>query len=108
MSIDESVKTINIEICSKLYSDWKADKKWYKNLPKKGFKTDIKYIDTKPNAGSEVPIVLCLHGSPGSYEEFSLIRKDLAKYSLRFICPNFPSKLTIFFFTFCFAPKAKS
>ena len=91
MSKDENVRKVTTVVCSELYSKWKEEKKWYKNVPKKGIKVDIEYIDTNPNASSSIPVVLCLHGSPGSHQNFASLRQHLHQYSLRIICPNFPS-----------------
>lgn len=94
----DRVNSIQIEVCSDLYNKWKHDKSWIHNVPRKAITTKIDYIDTKPNSGSDYPIILCLHGAPGSHSDFALLRERLRDYPIRIICPNWPSKYFIFIF----------
>ena len=87
----ENVLRIKVETCSSLYEKWKDEKSWFHNVPRKGISTEVEYIDTQPDAGNTLPVVLCLHGAPGSHQDFSLLRSRLISYPIRIICPNFPT-----------------
>uniref|UniRef100_T1KWT8 AB hydrolase-1 domain-containing protein n=1 Tax=Tetranychus urticae TaxID=32264 RepID=T1KWT8_TETUR len=87
----ENVLRIKVETCSSLYEKWKDEKSWFHNVPRKGITTEVEYIDTRPDAGNTLPVVLCLHGAPGSHQDFTLLRSRLVSYPIRIICPNFPT-----------------
>lgn len=88
----EHVNSIKLEVCSDLYDRWKAEKSWFHNVPRKGIQTQVNYVDTRPESGNDLPIILCLHGAPGSHSDFSLLRERLRDYPVRIVCPNWPSK----------------
>ncbi|XP_053207122.1 uncharacterized protein LOC128391293 [Panonychus citri] len=89
-SSDKPLK-IQVETCSSLYEKWKEEKSWLSNVPRKGITTEVTYIDTRPDSGNSLPVVLFLHGAPGSHRDFALTRSRLVKYPIRIICPNFPT-----------------
>lgn len=84
-----------ITTCDELYKSWKKTNKLYRNAPEKGLTMDVEYIDTKNELISQSkrkPIVLALHGSPGTYHTFDPFITHLTQQGARVISPNFPSK----------------
>lgn len=103
-SIEYPVRAVEIPICGELYQKWSETRAFYKNIPAEGILTKIEYADTlycKDSHGREIttesPIVVCLHGAPGSHYDYRHLIKDLTQTGHRVIVPNFPSK----YFTLC-------
>lgn len=93
------VRAVEIPICGELYQKWSETRSLYKNIPAEGILTKIEYADTlycKDSNGKEIttesPIVVCLHGAPGSHQDYRHLIKDLTLTGHRVIVPNFPSK----------------
>ena len=93
------VKSINAKICASLYQEWSIKKSIYKKSPADGLPVTIEYADTLgtfDSDGNEItivsPVVLCLHGAPGSHRDFNNLIKHLQQTGHRVIVPNFPSK----------------
>ena len=88
-----------ITTCDQLYKSWKKTKKLYRNAPEQGLTMDVEYIDTKNeliiSQSQCKPIVLALHGSPGTYHTFDPFITHLTEQGPRVILPNFPSKKLI-------------
>lgn len=97
------VKSINVKICSSLYQEWSLKKSLYKKSPVDGLPVTIEFADTlgtKDVKGDEItinsPVVLCLHGAPGSHRDFKYLIKHLQQTGHRVLVPNFPSKFIFF------------
>ena len=59
----------------------------------------IEFADTLAtfdSSGNEItrnsPVVLCLHGAPGSHRDFKHFIRHLQQTGHRVVVPNFPSK----------------
>ena len=87
---------IEITTCDQLYKSWKKTNKLYRNAPEQGLTMDVEYIDTKNqliiSKSQRKPIILALHGSPGTYHTFDPFITHLTEQGARVISPNFPSK----------------
>ncbi|RWS27069.1 DUF1057 domain containing protein-like protein [Leptotrombidium deliense] len=81
------VKNVSVQTCGPLYSKWKSKKSLYKNAPLHGLNLDVEYADT---GYSNSPVVLCLHGAPGTHGDFGLLMNHLSTKKVRVIAPNFP------------------
>ncbi|KAL5007160.1 hypothetical protein ScPMuIL_015966 [Solemya velum] len=57
-----------------------------------GLVFDVAYLDTHPGSQYDpnVPLIVALHDSPGSHEQFQPIFESLTKLGYRVIAPNFP------------------
>lgn len=91
--------SITVKVCGPLYQEWSAKKSLYKNAPAEGIPVTIEYADTLgtlDNSGRQIdsssPIVVCLHGAPGSHRDFKHFIKDMQETGHRVIVPNFPSE----------------
>lgn len=98
-TVDYPVRSVEVPICGELYQKWSETRSWYRNVPAQGILTKIEYADTlycKDSNGDEIttmsPIVVCLHGAPGSHQDYRHLIKDLTQTGHRVIVPNFPSK----------------
>ncbi|RWS04959.1 DUF1057 domain containing protein-like protein [Dinothrombium tinctorium] len=91
---DYTIKSIEIKICGDYYNERKTQKKLYKKVHPEGITTVVEYVDTKYDLMEEdaetAPIVLCLHGAPGSHHDFTQLIKYLKQRKVRVIVPNFP------------------
>jgi len=82
-----------------LFRAWKSTNKFYKNAPINGAFFDVDYVDTNQNEyNHKQPLVLALHGVPGSHQDFGPLIKHLYPKGVRVIAPNFPGS----HFVFCF------
>lgn len=85
---------IKIKTCADVYNYWKTKKRHYKNAPSDGIEFTVDYVDTGLALDEQVrqnaPIVLALHGAPGSYYDYSLLIRHLFDQNIRVIVPNFP------------------
>lgn len=92
----QSISQTNVKIktCADVYNFWRTKKRLYKRAPKDGIEFQVDYIDTGLSLSEErlksAPVVLALHGAPGSYHDFSLLIKHLSLQNVRVIAPNFP------------------
>lgn len=87
-----NVKSVEITTCKDTYTN-RRDKYIFKNCPKQGVKIDVTYADSSSTGTSKLPVVLALHGAPGSFEDFKAIFQHFATKSeshVRVISPNFP------------------
>lgn len=88
-------KQVKVKTCADVYDNWRAYKRFYKRkAPKDGIEFNIDYLDTGACMSdlqrSEAPIVLALHGAPGSYRDFAQLIQHLNRQQVRVIAPNFP------------------
>jgi len=94
-----NVKVVNL--CSDLYKQWSSTKKLYEKAPPDGLTMDVEYADTELEAqssaqNSNMPLVLALHGAPGSHRDFAKLIQYFSQRQVRVIAPNFPDyKATI-------------
>lgn len=91
-------KCAQVFTCGKLFEKWRKERRhWYVHKGDVSF--DIRYVDTgyKTESTGEIstdqPVVVALHGSPGSYENFSYMTSFIHNHGARVIAPNFPDLL---------------
>ena len=90
------VKHITIQTCGPLYTEWRETRKPYAGAPKEGLTFNVEYVDTKEFTNNDkAPVVLALHGSPGSHKDFHPLINHLASKGVRLIAPNFPGKILL-------------
>lgn len=85
---------IEIQTCGELYKTWKREK-MFRKLPVGNLIFNVSFIDTRPdfpNKYKENPTVLALHGSPGSWKDYTLLTSFLHERGYRVIAPSFPGK----------------
>lgn len=95
---DYPVLHTQVTTCEKLYQEWRETRKSYKKAPSDGITINVEYADTKSlitnghdyTSDEPHPVVLALHGAPGSHQDFAPIIKHLSKQGVRIIAPNFP------------------
>ncbi|XP_035208721.1 uncharacterized protein LOC118183328 isoform X2 [Stegodyphus dumicola] len=85
-------KEIQIAVCGQLYHKWRKERRYW-SVPKGDVEFKVKYIDTghQERPRSESPIVVALHGSPGSYKNFDAIISHLYRLGVRVISPILPT-----------------
>lgn len=97
VSYEDASKERSIEIatCGKLFEKWRRENRFW-SVPKSDVKFTVKYVDTG-HSGCEqsMPIVVSLHGSPGSYNDFAPVISHLHSQGVRVIAPNFPGKCVL-------------
>ncbi|GFT54446.1 uncharacterized protein NPIL_533951 [Nephila pilipes] len=83
---------VNIKTCGDLYRRWRKERK-FKSLPNGDLNFKVTYIDNYKNCDikskSSIPVIVGIHGAPGSYNDFY----GLASYlqdKARIIVPNLP------------------
>ncbi|GIY74591.1 uncharacterized protein CEXT_146721 [Caerostris extrusa] len=85
---------ICIKTCGNLYRRWREEKK-FSNVPNGDLEFKVKYIDINQNpvlkSRNSVPVIVAIHGAPGSYRDFSGLVSHLQQKA-RIIVPNFPGK----------------
>ena len=94
---DYPVLRTKITTCGLLYKQWKKIKKSYKKAPENGLTIDVEYADTNSlvdNIKSYKPVILALHGAPGSHQSFAPYITHFTKQGARVISPNFPGKMS--------------
>jgi len=96
--IDYNVATVSITTCGDLYNEWRTKKRLYKSVNANGLTIDVEYADTLHQIdgnGHEIdelaPVVVCLHGAPGSHRDYSHFIKYFSQMGKRVIVPNFPT-----------------
>ncbi|XP_015906411.2 uncharacterized protein [Parasteatoda tepidariorum] len=98
MSVQASFLTIHettIKSCGSLYEKWRETGRFGK-LPNSDLTFQVKYLDTLQGLDlpisnlSSVPVVVGLHGAPGSCNEFSNLAEFLHNKGVRFVSPTFP------------------
>lgn len=89
---------VTVKVCGSLYQEWSAKKSLYKNSPIDGIPVNIEYADTLGTIDStgelitlSSPVVVCLHGAPGSHRDFKHFIKNMQETGHRVIVPNFPT-----------------
>ena len=86
-----AIKNITIQTCGPLYEEWRETRKAYAGAPKEGLSFNVEYVDTKEYvANDKAPVILTLHGSPGSHQDFHPLINHLAPKGVRIIAPNWP------------------
>lgn len=97
--LEYPVSTVTAKVCGQLYQQWSTKKSLYKGSPAEGIDVSIEYADTLGSLDSNCqqittasPVILCLHGAPGSHKDFAHYIKHLQGSGHRVIVPNFPSK----------------
>lgn len=92
--------SLEIQTCGSLYEKWKSKKRMYRRAPKDGVTMNVDYVDTKElnpiTHDPAAPVVLTLHGAPGTYDDFAPLAHDLVPHGARIISPNFPGNLSTF------------
>ncbi|KAI1305925.1 hypothetical protein HDE_01134 [Halotydeus destructor] len=89
-SFQPPVKSVRISACAELYRKWSATRKAYRKAPANGIEFDVEYVDTiVPD--KKQPVVLVLHGAPGSHAEYRSLTQHLSKLGFRVIVPNLPT-----------------
>ncbi|KFM65897.1 hypothetical protein X975_20164, partial [Stegodyphus mimosarum] len=85
-------KQVQIAVCGQLYEKWRKERRYW-SVPKGDVEFKVRYIDTghQERSRNESPIVVALHGSPGSYKNFDAIISHLYRLGVRVISPIFPS-----------------
>lgn len=88
---------LSIRTCGELYKQWRSRGRVYKKAANQGgILMNIKYVDTgmlmDPIQRAQAPVVLAIHGAPGSYEDFDFIIEHFKTQNVRVIAPNFPGK----------------
>ncbi len=63
------------------------------NRKLKEFEFSVQFVDSGTNKG---PVILAVHGSPGSHNDFRELIPKLAAKNWRILAPNFPGKLSNF------------
>lgn len=79
---------IQIRTCRKVYSEKKGF--LFFNAPNQGIDIEVKYLDTDPSAPPSIPVVLAVHGAPGSYYDFEEMIAFLKNQGVRIVAANFP------------------
>ncbi|GFS48991.1 uncharacterized protein NPIL_240181 [Nephila pilipes] len=83
---------VNIKTCGALYRKWRTEKK-FKSLPNGDLNFKVTYIDNYESSilksKSSVPVVVAIHGAPGSYNDFYALASYL-QHKARIIVPTFP------------------
>lgn len=100
------IKHVQIATCGNLYEQWKKHKKFYRKAPDCGITVNVEYADTvcdlsfndagQTRTANELkhrPVVLALHGAPGSHSDFAHLIKYFTMQGVRVIAPNFPGNL---------------
>ncbi|KAI1305774.1 hypothetical protein HDE_01133 [Halotydeus destructor] len=87
-SPDPAIKSVRISTCGELYRKWSTQNKAYSNVPKNGLEFKVDYVDIGSN--SKQPVVLALHGAPGSHEDYRPLIDHLSQSGVRMIVPNLP------------------
>ncbi|XP_054712863.1 uncharacterized protein LOC129222385 [Uloborus diversus] len=102
-------KEIEIQTCGSLFQRWRKEKKYW-TVPKGDINFKVKYIDTGyQNCDPKVsPLVLALHGSPGSYNDFNSITSHLYDLGVRVVSPLFPDGKSLNAKVFRHTPEEKS
>lgn len=107
-----SEKILSLTTCSKVYSAPRTsflERILFKRCPKNGINLEVTYFDSKPEASNNTPIVVAVHGAPGTYEDYSGLVREFTSKGYRFICPNFPDmKYTFRTWTFRQTTEEKS
>ncbi|XP_015784634.1 uncharacterized protein LOC107362135 isoform X2 [Tetranychus urticae] len=94
--LKDSIKQITIQTCGPLYAEWRETRKAYVGAPKEGLSFNVEYVDTKEYVNNDkAPVLLTLHGAPGSHEAFHPLINHLAPKGVRVIAPNWPEYAAI-------------
>ncbi|KAF7493312.1 hypothetical protein SSS_07981 [Sarcoptes scabiei] len=91
------IKYVHINTCSHLYRNWALNRKSMYAKHPNGLDLLVEYADNIDNlTGSNHPIIVALHGAPGSHEDFAPFIQYFTSKNIRMIVPNYPDfKLTI-------------
>ncbi|KAG9510577.1 hypothetical protein GZH46_00878, partial [Fragariocoptes setiger] len=93
-------REILIRTCGQLYARWRSRGRVYRRVARAGgLPMHVRYIDTATSPtlaehkhnNKRTPVVLAIHGAPGSYEDFDFLIEHLKQQSVRVIAPNFPA-----------------
>jgi pimeloyl-ACP methyl ester carboxylesterase len=85
------IRKIDLRICGQLYKELKLKHKLYRNSPNDGHNVNIEYADTYcEDRNNSKPVIVGLHGVPGSHKDFSQLIKYFDSKNYRVIVPNFP------------------
>ena len=90
------VRQVPMRTCAQLYRKWRNTRFRYRNAPVNGIDVQVEYVDVFPlkrDSSSPSPLTaLCLHGAPGSHQDFRHLIGHLTSKNIRVIAPNFPGK----------------
>lgn len=84
---------ICIKTCGNLYQKWREERR-FRNLPDGDLKFKITYFDNGNSFlkdKNSVPVIVAIHGAPGSYKDFVGL-SSYFEQKARVIIPNFPGK----------------
>lgn len=101
-------KEVTFVTCREFYAS--KTKSWlYRHASPAGIKVNMRYLDTDADGKSNSPVVLAIHGSPGSYRDFSDLIVRLQRKGYRVIAPNLPDlKITDSTVTFYHSTEERS
>lgn len=86
-------KTVQIRTCKNVYSSMGNKKPFlFRMCPSDGIDMTVKYVDSLPSASYNAPTVMAIHGTPGSYTDFSPLLQQLSNSGFRVISPNMPGQ----------------
>ena len=90
------IKNVELNTCASLYESWSDRKRMYARAST-GISMFVEYADTIERCPQPdlAPIILALHGAPGTHEDYRPFIEHYAKRNVRIIVPNFPGKLSI-------------
>lgn len=63
----------------------------FRNCPPEGIELDVKFIDTRKSVHKEAPVLLAIHGAPGTFNDFNALIGHFSNLNVRVISPNFPN-----------------
>ncbi|KAG8190555.1 hypothetical protein JTE90_014035 [Oedothorax gibbosus] len=83
-------RSVEIATCGQLFEKWRRENRFW-SVPKSDVHFTVKYVDTGYGTSDQsMPVVVSLHGSPGSYNDFAPVTSHLYNQGVRVIAPNFP------------------
>lgn len=85
---DYPIYKLKMLTCGNLYK-YSKHMKTYKISPSEGLEIDVEYADSAAGI-KNVPVIVALHGHPGSHQDFKEVIQYFSLRNCRVIVPNFP------------------
>lgn len=84
------VRERQVRVCKRFGKNSWLLRPWFlRYIPHDGYPVNIRYVDTSPDDDNSRPVILLLHGTPGSYYDYFRFIADFGD-RYRCIAPNFP------------------
>ncbi|XP_027199802.1 LOW QUALITY PROTEIN: uncharacterized protein LOC113793925 [Dermatophagoides pteronyssinus] len=84
------VRERQVRVCRRFgQNNWLLRPWFLRYIPRDGYPINVRYVDTDPDNNANRPVIVLLHGTPGSYYDYFRFIADFGD-RYRCIVPNFP------------------